>query len=191
MARTARAKAFLVPSPDPSIRIGIGRVLRAHGIRGELGVAVDLGDPGLLLGRVFLRRAGVETPHTVLDFRRHHGNLLLRLEGVDDRTTAEALRGSELLMERAKLPPPNEDEIYLDDLIGLLVIYDKDGQATELGRIEAVDDRAGTEIWQIRTADGREVLFPAADELVRRIDLAAGRTEIFPPPGLIELYLGE
>ena len=181
-----------MPSSDPAAYIGIGFITKAHSIRVEVGVALTAEDPELLSGSIFVRKGRVApVAHKVAGVRVHHGGLLVRLEGVIDRNAAEALKGSEILIERAKLPPAEDGEFFLDDLIGLRVLYEKAGVETELGLIEAIDTPAGQELWLIRTADGKEVLFPAVPEFVDDIDLEAGRVHITPPPGLLEIYLGE
>ena len=177
-----------------SSHIAIGFISKAHGIRGEVHVILNAEDAELLRGPVFLRRGrGEPLPRAVVGLRTHHGGLLARIEGVNDRTAAEALKGAEILVERAKLSlDENDDEILLADLVGLLVLREEDdGTVSELGRIESVDTPAGQELWSIRTPDGKEVLFPAVEEFVRDIDPEAGSVRIAPPPGLLDLYLGE
>ena len=181
-----------MPSPGSLDHIGIGFVAKAHGIRGEVHVALNTDNPELLAGPVLLRLGrAAPAPHTVVGLRTHHGGLLVRLEGLTDRTAAEALRGAEILIDRAKLPPLEEGEIFLNDLIGLVVRCESATGPAELGRIESVDIPAGQEIWSIRTPEGKEVLFPAVPDFVRRIDPVAGEVCIAPPPGLLDLYLGE
>ncbi len=177
---------------DSSPHIGIGRIVKAHGIRGEVAVALNAADPELLRGSVLLRlgRAAPKA-YTVAGLRTHHGGLLVGLEGVADRTAAETLKGAEIFVTRDKLPPLEEGEVLLSDLVGLKVFQALENGEAEVGRIESVDIPAGQELWTIRTPDGKEVLFPAVAEFVREIDPRAGRALIAPPPGLLELYLGE
>ena len=174
--------------------IAIGFISKAHGIRGEVHVVLNAEDAELLRGPVFLRRgSGEPLPRAVVGLRAHHGGLLARIEGINDRTAAEALKGTEILVERDKLSPDESDgEILLAELVGLRVLCAEDGGTfSELGRIESVDTPAGQELWSIRTPDGKEVLFPAVEEFVLDIDLEAGSVRIAPPPGLLDLYLGE
>ena len=176
-----------------SSHIAIGFISKAHGIRGEVHVVLNAEDAELMRGPVFLRRGrGEPSPRAIVGLRAHHGGLLARIEGITDRTAAEALKGTEILVERDKLSPDDDDEILLADLVGLRVLHEEDdGTVSELGRIEAVDTPAGQELWSIRTPDGKEVLFPAVEEFVLDIDLEAGSVRIAPPPGLLDLYLGE
>lgn len=174
----------------------IGRISKAHGIRGEVSVIYHADSPELLAGDVFLAPpcagdgdlAPVKTD--VLSVRIDHQRLLVRFAGVSDRTAAERLRGYELLVPKEALPPLDEGEAYVHQLFGLSVrTLDENGTETELGAIAEISFPAGQELWTIKTTDGRAVLFPAVPEFVRSIDLTERRVVIAPPPGLLELYL--
>lgn len=153
-------------------------------------VAFEADDPGLLKGEILLESPGGDMAvYTVSRVRAHHGSLLLSLAGITDRDAAEGLRRYRILVPRAKLPPLDDDEIYLTDLPGLAVIVEEDGREREIGIISRVDVPAGQELWTIATPAGREILFPAVDEFVLDIDLETGKARIAPPPGLLDLYL--
>ena len=138
----------------------------------------------------------------VTSWRYWQGRLILRLDGVDDRSAAELLRGQELLIEGARLPEADEDEAYLHDMIDLPVfVREGEDGARPLGVLDHVLFPAGQEIWSIRAyregeyapgdpgrASGHEILFPAVPEFVEDIDLDAGRILVAPPAGLLELY---
>jgi len=166
----------------------IGYIVRAHGVKGELRVECHAESPDLLRDEVYLPE-----PRRILESRRAHGVLLLRLEGVESREEAEALRGRPLRIPRARLPELPPGEFYLGDLPGLRVWTQEEGQAEPayLGVLDRVEVAAGQELWHIVTPGGREALFPAVGELVRELDPKAGRTVICPPPGLLDLYLHE
>lgn len=183
-----------LPSPEPEL-IAIGHLSKAHGIRGELVLHTE--SPDLVGGAVFLRpRAGGEArEYVVARTRRHHGALLASFENVTTRNDAELLRAHTVLVRKEFLPPLEDDEIYLSELPGLRVLVfehqDDQGPGRELGTITAADEPAGQMLWTITTPDGREILFPAVEEFVLAIDLDKGEAHIAPPPGLLELYLGE
>lgn len=172
--------------------IHLGDVVKPHGLRGELVVAFHAEAPELLdvLSHVLLDDGrGRRTRREVRSWRVHQGRVLLTLQGVADRTAAEALRSHKLFAPAGELPPPDEDEVYLHQLEGCLVVL-PDGR--ELGVVEGfLAPTEEQEIWAIRTADGREILFPAHEESVLDVDLEAGRITIDPPPGLLELYAGK
>lgn len=129
-------------------------------------------------------------PVRIVSHRLHKGRPLVTLEGVDDRTAAEALRGARLLIHRDSLPAPEDDEIYVEDLLGCAVLL-SDG--SRLGRLDHVEYPApDKEIWSIHTDDGKEVLFPAEACFIEGFDLSdpdAPTVTIAPPPGLLDIYL--
>ncbi len=181
----------------------LGRLGRPHGIRGEIRAEYYAESP-LLLEQPLLLRAGRAAPRPVqvTSWRYWQGRLILRLDGVDDRSAAELLRGQELLIEGARLPEADEDEAYLHDMIDLPVfVREGEDGARPLGVLDHVLFPAGQEIWSIRAyregeyapgdpgrASGHEILFPAVPEFVEDIDLDAGRILVAPPAGLLELY---
>jgi len=170
----------------------LGEVTKPHGIRGEVCVKCHADSPGvfLRLPSVLLERpdrpGAKPRPVRVDGLREHKSSLLVRLAGVEDRNAAEELRGCRLLARAADLPALAEDEVYLHQVEGLAAVL-PDG--TRLGVVEAADASSGQELWSIRTDNGREVLLPAA--FVTGLDLDAGVARVDPPPGLLDLYLGE
>ena len=167
----------------------LGRLAKPHGVKG--GIRVDYyADSADLLDKPLMLRAGRYAPRPirVRDWHLWKDQLILGIEGCNDRSAAEQLRGQELLIDASFLPEPEEDEPYLRDLIGLSVRLE-DG--TTVGELEDVDFPAGQEMWVIRAPEesgGYEILFPAVPEFVRDIDLSAGTATIAPPEGLLDLY---
>lgn len=171
----------------PEDWIQMGTLARAHGIRGELSVDWHADSPLLADMPLWLRDGGGHVRKVRLcSVRRHKGRPLVLLEGVDDRTAAEALRGCVLLVRRDVLPAVREGEAYVRDLQGCRAVL-PDG--TVLGVIDHFEYPAGREIWVILTDDGREVLFPARPEFIVAFDLAASAVHIAPPEGLLDIYL--
>lgn len=167
----------------------LGRLAKPHGVKGD--IRVDYyADSADLLDKPLMLRAGrfAPRPIRVRDWHLWKDQLILGIEGCNDRSAAEQLRGQELLIDASFLPEPEEDEPYLRDLIGLSVRFE-DG--TIVGELEDVDFPAGQEMWVIRAPEesgGYEILFPAVPEFVRDIDLSEGTATIAPPEGLLDLY---
>lgn len=167
----------------------LGRLAKPHGVKGD--IRVDYyADSADLLDKPLMLRAGrfAPRPIRVRDWHLWKDQLILGIEGCNDRSAAEQLRGQELLIDASFLPEPEEDEPYLRDLIGLSVRLE-DG--TTVGELEDVDFPAGQEMWVIHAPEesgGYEILFPAVPEFVRDIDLSAGTATIAPPEGLLDLY---
>ena len=162
---------------DP--RIEIGRIARAHGIRGEV-VIVTHDDASTVLEDVrTIWIGGVE--RTIAEARGTHRGWLILLEGMTTRNEAETLRGQAVEVDRDRLEL-DDDDVLLDDLVGCKV-QRVDG--TPWGEIFAVDTGAMQDLLVIH--DGEiERLIPLVDEFVCGIDLAAGVVTVDPPDGLPE-----
>jgi 16S rRNA processing protein RimM len=123
-------------------------------------------------------------PLTVAGSRWHSGRLLIRFAGVDDRGSAEQLRGISLLIDRASLGDPGPEAWWDHDLAGLRAETPSGGL---LGTVSDVLHAPAQDLLSITTPDGREVLVPFVVALVPIVDLSAGRVVIDPPAGLFEL----
>lgn len=161
---------------DP--RIEIGRIARAHGIRGEVVIITRDADFDVLDEVDTLWIAGA--PRRVLGARSTHRGWLVQLEAVATRNDAEALRGLAVELDRDALGL-DEDEVLLDDLIGCRV-QRVDG--TPWGTIAAVEGGMQERL-VIHDGDVERQL-PLVDEFVTSIDLEAGVVTVDPPDGLPE-----
>ena len=165
----------------------VGRIAKAHGIGGELAVDVhtDAPDerfaPGAALN-ARLRDRSVRTL-TVSTVRPHGTRLLVRFTEVPDRTVAETLRGAQLLVDAADLPPSEDpDEFYDHELEGLAAVL---ADGTEVGKVREIARSPGGELLVIDVAEGREALVPFVREIVPEVDVAGGRVVLDPPEGLL------
>jgi 16S rRNA processing protein RimM len=111
------------------------------------------------------------------------GVLIGRLDGVEDRDRAEALRGLRLYLPRSALPPAAAEEFYHADLIGLAAVL---GDGTVLGRVRAVHDFGAGDMLEIERPAAPPAMVPFSRAIVPLIDLDAGRLVIDPPPGLLD-----
>jgi len=103
----------------------VGRILRPHGIHGEVMVEIRTDDPGerFAPGRVLATRPGALGPVTVASARPHAGRLLVCFSGVSERDAAERFSGALLVIDSADVPPPDDpDEFHDSQLIGLDVV---------------------------------------------------------------------
>ena len=105
--------------------------------------------------------------------------LVARVAGVSTREAAEALKGVEIFARRDQLPPPNEDEFYYDDLVGLEAV---DAAGTPLGRVVSLMNYGAGDVLEIAPVGGGEtLLLPFTKGVAPRIDFDAGRIVIEPP----------
>jgi 16S rRNA processing protein RimM len=162
----------------------VGEILKAHGIRGEVAVHSLSENPARFqTGSVALVGAdpGEAQPMVVAGSRMlGTDRALVRFEGVDDRTQAEALRGSRIFAAAEDLPQLPEDTYWEKDLVGLAVV---DGNGRHLGTVTAVLSRAEQDLWEVETSGG-PVLVPAAKGIVTSVDLPGRMVVVDPPPGL-------
>jgi 16S rRNA processing protein RimM len=164
--------------------LAVGRVARAHGVRGRILLVPYNEDSQELVrvGELWLRTgSGEPRRFEVARAERAHLGYLVALRGVDDRDAAEALRGLEALVDRAALPAPEEDELYAADLIGMSVV---DAQGVARGTVVEVETAGLQELLRVDSA-GKIALVPFG--LVREVDEAARRIAIDAPEGLFEL----
>lgn len=168
------------------MQLVVARVGRAHGIKGEVTVEVRTDEPELRLGpgAVLATDPPTAGPLTIETGRVHSGRLLLRFEGVRDRTGAEALRNILLIADvDPEEMPEGEDEYYDHQLMDLDVVL-VDG--TEVGRITEISHLPSQDLFVVERPDGSEVYVPFVQEIVVEIDLEEQRAVIDPPPGLID-----
>jgi 16S rRNA processing protein RimM len=177
----------------------VGRVVKAHGISGELVVDVRTDDPQ---GRFFagnrLRLKGSRTGPSstagtsasareveVESARPHGARMLVRLAGVIDRDGADALRGNLFIVDSADLPPIDDpDEFYDHQLEGLTV---RTVENVAIGVVAEVLHTPAGELLSVRTAANTEVLVPFVAAIVTSVSLDSGVIEIDPPDGLLDL----
>ncbi|MFB7735807.1 ribosome maturation factor RimM [Streptomyces sp. NPDC056112] len=168
------------------MQLVVARIGRAHGIKGEVTVEVRTDEPELRLapGAVLATDPASAGPLTIETGRVHSGRLLLRFEGVRDRTAAEALRNILLIAEiDPEELPEGEDEYYDHQLMDLDVVT-TDGK--EVGRITEISHLPSQDLLIVECPDGTEVMIPFVGEIVTEIDLEEQRAVIDPPPGLID-----
>jgi 16S rRNA processing protein RimM len=154
-------------------RLEIGRIGKAHGLRGEVVVdAISNRDERFLPGSV-LYLSGES--REIMSSRRHQNRWLVRFEGIEDRTAAEALHG--IIITGDALDSLPENEVWVHELIGSSV---RDRSGTDLGTVVAVEANPAHDI--LVTEEG--VLIP----IVFIVEQGDGQVVVDLPAGLLELY---
>ena len=162
--------------------IFVAQVGAAHGVRGEVKVTTFTADPMALANYKTLMRQDGSPALTIASARPTKGGIVARLKGVDDRNAAEALRGLKLYIPRESLPPTDEDEFYLADLIGLAV---ETAAGELLGKVKTVQDFGAGDLLEIQPKAGASWWLPFTREAVPEVRIAEGRL-IAEPPAVIE-----
>jgi 16S rRNA processing protein RimM len=164
-----------------------GRLYRTRGIRGELSAEVYSSQPGRAerLGEVRLEKGGLSRMARVERAWYHGDRLVLKFEGMDSISDAEAWEGADLLVAEQDRAKPAEGEYSHQDLIGCTLV-DEGGGGTA-GVVRGVEDYGGTPLLKVEAADGREILVPFARAICREIDVAGKTIRARLPAGLTEL----
>jgi 16S rRNA processing protein RimM len=164
------------------IEILVGRVARAHGLRGEVAIDVRTDEPDrrFAVGTAFSTSRG---RLTVAATRWNGPRLLVRFAEAADRSAAEALRGADLTLEvSADETPDDPEEFYDHQLIGLRAV---DASGAEVGRVADVLHHPAHDVLVIQR-DGREAMVPFVAALVPTVDVAAGSVTIDDRSGLLD-----
>ncbi|MEU8330949.1 ribosome maturation factor RimM [Micromonospora sp. NPDC048839] len=186
------------------MQLVIGRIGKPHGVRGEVTVEVRTDEPEARFapGSVLRTEPGVTPPApatadepgvpfrlpaelTIEEARFHQGRVLIAFEGILDRNTAEALRGTLLVVDSADVDPPDDPEEFHDhQLVGLAVVTPA---GERLGDVVRIDHAPSSDLLVLRRPEGRTALIPFVRAIVPEVDLAGGRVIVDPPAGLLDL----
>jgi 16S rRNA processing protein RimM len=168
------------------VQLVVGRIAKAHGVGGEVSVDVrtDNPDDRFAIGVTLDTDPAEHGPLTVERARWHSGRLLVGFRSVSDRSAAEQLRGTMLVVDSATSGLTGDaDDFWDHDLIGLRA-ETPDGRS--LGRVTDVLHPPGPDLLSI-DVEGQDVLVPFVAAIVPVVDVVSGRVVIDPPEGLLDL----
>ncbi|GAB2755996.1 ribosome maturation factor RimM [Salinifilum aidingensis] len=170
-----------------SLELAVGRIVKPHGIRGELVVDPLTDSPELRFAAgcaLEARRRGGRTAHnvTVASVRPHGGRMLLSLREVASRDEAEQWRGVLLVAHVDPDEAAEDPEEFHDHQLEGLRVDDRAGR--RLGEVREVVHTPAGELLAVRTPDEAEVLVPFVAEIVPELDLERGYVVVAPPEGL-------
>jgi len=159
-------------------RVLLGVVAAPHGVRGLVRIKSFTEDPMSVAAYGPLSDETGRKEYRVEVLSAARGAVLARIEGVADRTAAEALRGLRLYVERSALPETGEREWYEADLIGLAAVG-KDGR--DWGKVIAFHDFGAGSMMEVSGG----AMLPFTDAVVPEIDVPGGKVVVDPPAGLL------
>ncbi len=161
----------------------VAQIAGAFGVRGEVRVTAFTQDPAALLDYSPLLDASGKPILTLLSGRAEKGALVGRAAEIATREDAQAMRGVRLYIPRGRLPPPEEDEFYLADLIGLAALSPA-GEA--LGRVKSVHNFGAGDLLEIEPPGGAATWWaPFTRDVVPEVRMAQGLV-VVDRPGEIE-----
>lgn len=157
--------------------VRVGKIIKPHGVRGEVVFLPTTDEPEKRLkkGAALFDENGA--PYTVKGKRSFQSQILLSLSQVDGREKAEAMRGKELF---SQAEPSDERGIYFKDLPGLL-IEGEDGE--KIGTVTGVIDNPQI-LLEVKREEGR-CLIPWAKDFIKQVDLKSGKIIMNLPTGLL------
>lgn len=162
-----------------SERILLGEITGVHGIKGEIVIRSFTSNPEDIAAYGPLSDEAGTRLYDIDPIRSGPKGVVARIDGVNDRTAAEKLRGIKLYIARSALPPPEDDAFYFNDLVGLETV-DADGIA--FGRIVAVHNYGAGDIIEVKiTGHSGSELVPFTNQYVPDVDIKIGRARVLLP----------
>ena len=168
-------------------QVQVGRIVKPHGIRGEVSIEITSDVPGRFDEDEVLV-AHDDRTFTVTASRPHQGRMLVKFAEVPDRNAAELLRGVRLFADPADLS--DSDVYYAHELVGMLVIAEDGTFLGYVSDIVELPDAAGYDLLEVTREDASTWLLPAADDYVEVHEDADGEEVLVlvdPPEGLVDL----
>lgn len=165
----------------------VGKIVNTHGIKGEVRVIsrTDFAEERYAVGsRLYLFKEKEKEP-TELIVRSHrtHKNFdLLTFEGYDSLNDVEKMKGAILKISESQLGELDENEFYFHQIIGCLVFTTK---GEEIGKIREILTPGANDVWVVKGRDGRDILIPYIEPVVRKVDVKEGIILIEPMEGLL------
>ena len=158
----------------------VGHVAAPWGILGELRIDPLTDNPERFLpGSVLCLRG---RPTKIARSRKSGRLFIVKLDGVDDRNAAEALRGEPLTISPEEAPPLSREGTYYHFQIIGMEVFDESGDY--LGEVAEILRTGGNDVYTVRDGDGREVLLPAIADVVLDVDTQEGKMTVRVPEGL-------
>lgn len=162
----------------------MAEIVGVHGIRGGVKLKVFAADPDALPGYAPFCDANGTPSFAFTSYQAHQNVYLARIDGIDDRTAAEKLRGVKLYVPRTRLPELVEENTYYHaDLIGLAA---KDASGAAFGKIVQVANFGAGDLLEIKPLKGASYYVPFTAAVVPQVDLAKKEATVIVPPGLID-----
>lgn len=172
--------------PESDALIPVGKIIGAHGIKGQVKVYSYSGNlDSLRAARSVILKSpqGDSTEVALTRVTPNVGKIILGLKDFTDINQVLPLVGSEVCLLRSQLPEPEENEYYWRDLIGLEVVT---ADGTLIGSLVDIFETGSNDVYVVCNGD-REHLIPAVASVIDKIDLEAGRMTITPLEGLLDL----
>ncbi|MGX1900320.1 ribosome maturation factor RimM [Thermolongibacillus altinsuensis] len=166
----------------------VGKIVNTHGIRGEVRVIsrTDFANERYKVGNtlyIFMENADAPIEVKVSRHRVHKSFDLLTFEGYDNINLVEKFKGAMIKIPETQLQPLNEGEYYFHEIIGCTVITE---EGEIIGQVKEILTPGANDVWVVKRKNGKDVLIPYIDDIVKAVDVAEKKITIHPMEGLLE-----
>jgi 16S rRNA processing protein RimM len=176
-------------SITPATQLRVGRLTKAHGLKGAIKLELFTDDPGrrFVPGAVFTLQVPTSSPWhgktiELVELRWYNQHAVGFFKGVPDREAAETLAKAILWIDQDSAEQTDEEDAWYDhQLVGLAVVRD----GVQIGTLTRLEHLPAQDLLIVKTANG-EVMIPFVKAIVPSVDVKAGIITITPPPGLLE-----
>ena len=175
---------------EERVLLMVGRVIRSHGIRGEIKVLPESDDldslldlPRVYIGEQDTSALPLEITAARLQQTKKGVAVLMSLKGIDTRDKADALRQQIVYAMQSDLPPLEEGEYFLHEIIGCRVETDK---AELVGTLKEIIELPGHDVYVIKRPGRPDAMVPAVPTFIEKVDVDAQLIVIRPIEGLLD-----
>ena len=167
----------------------LGHVIKTHGLKGEVNIFLDVDDPSEYheLGSVFVEINQKLVPFFIESIQLKGNKALVKFEDVATLEQAEELQSKRIYVPLADLPDLEEHQFYYHEIVGYRV---KETSRGLLGTVKNVYTSSGQDLVAVEY-QGKEILIPVADEIIKKVDKDQKTLDVTLPGGLLELYLDQ
>ena len=163
--------------------LAVGKLLKPHGVRGEMRVKIWTDFPERLRTGATVYLGKTRRQVRIKSVRGHQSSALIAFDEFESREAAGEFRNQVIFVRTADLPPLPEGEMYQHQLLRLQVVLDADD--TPLGVIAEILETGANDVFLVRPPQGKDILIPDIDSVVLKTDLETGQVRIRPLPGLL------
>jgi 16S rRNA processing protein RimM len=166
------------PTPGEPVFLAVGRLRRAHGIKGEMLMDVLTDFPERLRPGKIVYVGDAREPKRIAGVRGHNRELIVHLSGLDTPEATAPFRNVLVFVKAGDLPDLPEGEYYHHQLLGLAVV---DESGRELGQLDQILETGANDVYLVKTPEGKELLLPAVEEVILEVDLERNQLRVRPP----------
>ena len=164
-----------------------GKVTKTHGLKGEITIKLDVANPGDFkdLRYILIEERGDLIPYFIESQKITGDKMFVRLQDVNKMEQAVVFLGKAVFLPNELLPQLKDNEFYYKEIIGFKLI---DAEKGEIGAISDVLEYPTQAVIQVMK-EGKEILIPIHDDIIKKVDKKSKTLNINAPEGLIDMYL--